>query len=148
MFFTRPFASAPRRHDAAFPAAFSFAPWHLLGGLNASSAAISLTNRSTLLSIALASPVVEQGGLDSAFVNAPENLVSQAVTFAVSTRTALAADFERTLSRHPAFLPAAFIFAAWHFSVCAHAEPAASQTSAMMPSANEHDLFIVEVLLS
>ena len=110
--FLAPFASTPRRHDASLPAAFTLAPWHLLGGLNAISAATSLANnRSIALSIVLASPVVAQGGLDSAFVNAAENLVSQAVIFVGSGATALAAAFERTLSRHPAFLPDAFIFA-------------------------------------
>jgi len=47
----------------------------------------------------------------SAFVNAFENFVSQPVIFVVSTGRALAAAFEWTLSRHPAFLPAAFILA-------------------------------------
>src|SRR3989442_884651 len=101
-------APPPRRHDPNLPADFSLPPWHLLGGLNASSAATSSANRSTLLSIAPASPVVAQVP-DSAFVNAAENLFSQPVTFVVSRGRALAAAFEWTLSRQPAFLPAAFI---------------------------------------
>src|SRR5207245_11337541 len=87
--FAIPFASTPRRHDPSLLAAFSLPPWHLLGGLTASSFVTSSANRSTLLSIVLASPVVAQVP-NSAFVNAAENLVSHPITFVVSTGAALA----------------------------------------------------------
>src|SRR5262245_2890422 len=112
--FARPFASTPSRHFAFFPAAFSFADWHLLGGLTAIDAFRSFTWESTVASICPSETGDGQAPAASAFANAVENFASHPESLAGSGRVAFAAAFARTPSLHEVFLPAALASPAAH----------------------------------